>query len=401
MTAASVSRAILLAVVVLGSARDTSAQGDRWSPWLGCWDRISQETLESLTPAGAAAEIDTITRSAPRVCVASRTDGGVTITTSVGDQAPVEQVLVPDGVARPVSQNGCQGTERTEWSSSGRRLYSIAEITCGDGQVRTVSGLALLTNTDEWLDIRSFQVDEWPTTRVTRYGRAEKSIDRPLSSANSPLTVNEIKEASSKVTSSVLEAAIAETNPRLPVNGKTLVDLADASVPPQVIDVIVALAYPEKFLVERVDRTAPADVYYSADDVFYYPAYYYSPFVYGYIGSYPPLIYGPGGGGVIRPIRPDDLASGRARAINTQGYTRIRANDAPSHAVPRGRGPDTAMPSSASRSMASDSDGPPPGGAPSGDSSGGSQSGGASASSGGGFSRGGGGGDTGRTAQPR
>ena len=47
--------------------------------------------------------------------------------------------------ASPGAENGCRGTEQSEWSSNGRRLFAHAEVTCSDGSARTISGLALIT----------------------------------------------------------------------------------------------------------------------------------------------------------------------------------------------------------------------------------------------------------------
>lgn len=429
----STTLAILFtAAAVLLPSRTALAQDMRWEPWLGCWDRTATDVRDDT--GRPADETRPEESSVPRVCVTRNGNAGVTLSTTVPGQPPIEQALVPDGSPHPVSENSCSGTETTTWSRTGRLLFAKATVTCANGGTRTVSGLALITDNDDWLDLRSIDIGGQPATRVSRYRRVvgDSAIRIPASGGSS-LTIGEIKEASAAVSASVLEAAVAETNPELTINRHTLLDLADAHVPPTVIDVLVALAYPDRFVVERATRSAPLSAQsvpgrpigpYGIDDYldtgFYYPAYYYSPFGYSYLGLYDPFLFGPysyggyvsapgrvysGGGGGGLPVTP----SGTARAVNGQGYTRIRPNTEqpaaearPGAAGGRSRaalatGGDSGSSSGRSSSTTSS------GGASSSTSS---SSSGSSASpegfSGGGASSGGGSGDGGgRTAQPR
>ncbi len=313
---------------------------------MGCWELVNENVRNGVGAARASAlspdpQAGAVTETAPRVCVVRAGDNGAKLTTTVPDQAAVEQTLIPDGSARPINDDECRGIESTEWSSNGQRIFARAEVTCADGTPRTISGLGLITADGMWLDVRSFRVGSSITTRVSRYRRAGDDSSALPPSTGSPLTLSEVKEANTKVSAPVLEAVLAETRPRLEVRKRTLLELADADVAPSVIDVMVALAYPERFVIERADRRSyasstvrrPNDPFYpfGIDDYYYsgyfYPSYYYSPFGYGYIGRYDPFVFGPGwgsvpsGGGSVQP-------SGTGRAINGQGYTRVRPTDA-------------------------------------------------------------------------
>ena len=419
---ACLARLAAAAAIVL-FASSAYAQEGRWTPWLGCWEMVNEhvrEAREGITPRAsddARPEDQDAPAAPPQVCVARSGDNAVTLTTTVPGQDPSEQTINADGAGHPLTEADCRGTETTEWSRNGTRLFSRAEVRCSDGALRSISGLAFITPDDTWLDVRSFRLEGQPTTRVTRYRRVSPAAPRRiLTTGGTALSVADIKEAGGKVSAAVLEAAIAETNPFVLVNKQTLADLADSNVAPSVIDVIVALAYPDRFVVERAgassSRTAPPvygaafdpfDYYYSG---YYYPAYYYSPFGYAYIGYYPPYYFGggggyyPGGGGI-----PDvDHRNGPGLAINGAGYTRIR----PTNELPNNPGGTrTAVGrTTAALSGGGDSGG---GGATSAPSSSGGSSGGSSSSSGSGSSASpagfssGGGGDSGggRTAQPR
>lgn len=416
----TLASAVLVAAATLAAPAAASAQTDKWSPWLGCWSLVTEDVHEGLGSARAAAlspldaPLDAPLappESVPRVCVV-RSGNGVMTTTTAPGQSPVTESIEADGPPRPISDGECTGSERTEWSRNGKRLFAQAEVSCADQSLRMTSGLGLITSSGDWLDVRSVRIDGRHATRVSRYRRLTG-----VSTRGSALTIDEIKEAAGKVSPAVLEAAIAETRPRLGVNKKALIDLANARVPVNVIDVIVATSYPEHFVVDSPQRGPAPDTfaYGAAGSVYetYIPTYYYSPFAYGYIGRYDPYQFpaawypvGGGGGGA------GDLPreSGTGKAVNGQGYTRIRpaesAQSRPtntgrtSNGQPTGGDNQPAFVSQSGNSGSSSSSAgssPPPSSSPGGGDSGAA----ASTASPQGFSSGGDSGGSGRMAQPR
>ena len=416
MKAAFLGTVFTVSGLLLGVA-EANAQDSRWAPWIGCWELVNENVRES-GPRRAAEALDPGS-AAPRVCVTREGNDAVTLTTTVPNQEPSTQTIRPDGVPHPIVDEDCRGTERAEWSRNGQRVFAKSEVTCADGAPRAISGLALITPDGMWLDVRSFGTGAPSITRVSRYQRvASETSRRFLPAGGAPFTLDDLKEAHGKVSEAVLEATLAEVVPYVVrVNKRTLVELADMGVSPAVLDVLVARAYPEDFVVER-DQNASVgpvygpfgpfglyDYYYSG---FYYPSLYYSPFAYGYIGRYDPYYFRPGFG--YRPIDGDDVNITTGRAINGVGYTRIRPVDAGGNgsvtstgrtASPRPTGGDGGGGAISSGSSSSSGGGSSGGSSSGGGSSGGSSSGGGSASPGG-FSSGGGGGDGGgRTASPR
>ena len=399
-----------IALVVAGVTlcpRAAQAQDARWEPWLGCWDLINENSRSGEGAARASAlsgdpESGAIRGISPRVCV-TRVPNGVTLTTTVPDQPPVEQTLIADDSPQPITEGGCAGSGRTQWSAGGDRLFLNAEVKCSDGRSRSVSGMGLIGPDNTWIDIRSFTVEGETTTRVSRYERAIDSQASRQTLPPAPMSLADVKEAAGKVSPAVLEAAIAETRPRLQVNRKTLADLAESGVPGNVTDIVVALAYPEKFVVERGPRYggpgASGFYPFGIDDYYFtgrfFPAYYYSPFAYSYLGYYDPWYFRPigvvpggvGGGGSAEP-----QPSGTGRVVNGSGYTRIREADGAT-ANPRGNRVPTSGDNTRSVSSGPANSGSSSAGSSSGD------SGGSSTASPSGVT--GGGGDTGRTAQPR
>ena len=117
----------------------------------------------------------TAAEGAPRVCV-SRTAGGVRFETTVGTQTAIDQAIIADGSGHPVNDDECSGTQRTEWSKNGLRLFSSAEIKCkNDEGLRRVTGFSLIAPNGDWVDIQTVSIGGRETVRVKRYYRAADS----------------------------------------------------------------------------------------------------------------------------------------------------------------------------------------------------------------------------------
>src|SRR5687768_9562323 len=242
----------LLAVPARAQSQDL-----RWEPWLGCWT-LATENLRSADSQDAqqrSSRPSTVRDGAPRVCV-SRAPDGARFETTVATQSAIDQTIVADAVSHPVNDAECSGTQRAEWSKNGLRLFSSAEIRCkGDEGVRRVSGVSLIAPNGDWLDIQTVAIGPRETIRVKRYYRADDSprSTRPTV-VSSRLTLDEVKEASGKVSSAALEAALVETNAGFDLSRKAVTDLASAGVSGRVIDLLVALSYPEKFAIQPVGQ---------------------------------------------------------------------------------------------------------------------------------------------------
>ena len=369
----------------------------------------AREGAPTPATAGRAPRTQPSDPNRPQVCVETASGGGATFTTKVGTQTPIVQTIVADGKDRAVTEDGCTGIQRAEWSSDGLRLFARAELTCkGDDGMRHVSGLAMLGPDGRWTDVQSVNVAGRESFRVRQYRRAAQGgVSMPKAAATA-LTLDDVKEASTKVSPRALEAALVETRASFDLTSKKLLELQAAGVPATVVDLMVALSYPDRFVIERnarVDRALPPIIddplapgwglgdfsgfYSPLWSPYFYSPYYYSPFAYPYAAGFNPFFYGGayyvdsgGGGGVSVSPRP----SGAGRVVDGQGYTRVRPRDAEPSGVNPGGG-----------STASSSGG----GGGGGSSSSGSSGGGGGSVSTSGFSSGGGGGDGGRSAQPR
>jgi uncharacterized membrane protein YgcG len=402
----------LLLLAVPAHAQQNTAD-PRWSRWIGCWDLVVENAREGApTPDAASPTARSQPRdpARPQVCVEPSPEGGATFTTKVGTQTPIIQTIVADAKDRTITEDGCTGRQSAEWSADGLRLYARAELTCkGDQGTRRVSGLAMLGPGGRWTDVQSVDIAGRESFRVRQYRRVGNDGRTLPGITATALTLDDVKEASAKVSPRALEAALVETRASFDLSSKRLLELQDADVPASVVDLMVALSYPDRFVIERtaqVDRArAPViddpflfgwGVGYPLWSDFYgfysplygaFSPYYYSPFAYPYLRGYNPFYFGggyaidagAGGGGVNVPDRP----SGQGRVVDGQGYTRVRPRESEPAVATRNGGGSTASSTGGGSASSSGS------------------SGGGSSASPSGFSSGGGGGDGGRTAQPR
>ena len=224
----------------------TAAAGDaRWTPWLGCW-RATDD------PGNTGA----------RVCV-TRAGHGISLRTIVGGQLVSDEVRVADGTPRPVREAGCTGTETTRWSADGQRAYRTAQASCGSETARTLAGVAYFVPGPVWIDVQTVTLNGATNVRVTGYTRAASQRlpdgtvvpTAPAGMAASLMsrgwTTDEVVEASALLPPDGVQAAISEGPTAFRLNAKSLSHLAEGRVAEGVIDLMVALTYPERFVVDR------------------------------------------------------------------------------------------------------------------------------------------------------
>ena len=395
----------------------------RWLPWMGCWQLWEEQVDQTAAEDGAAFPDRTV------VCLTPADDGrGARLMARSDSEVLVERTLVADGVRHALTEGDCTGWESRDWSDDGRRLFTRGEVRCGTDEPRRMSGISMLANRSTWVDIQSVSVGDRGHMEIRRYNPArdaEMSDDVRLpatpgairdarQSVAGALTVSSVREAAAKAESAVVEALLTETQPRLNLDSATLIDLDNAGVDGGVIDVLVALAYPDRFVVERRrggSGRGAGGVGLGGFDPWSYGGMSAAPFGYSYLGMYGynswrnaywynPYYYN--GWGV--PGRVIDGAGaadddGGGRAVNGVGFTRV-SQRAP---VPRDGGGTSASSGGRAGGGSSGRSGgrvTPTGGfsrAGGGGSSGGG--GGSSSSGGGGSSSSGGGG--GRTPVPR
>jgi hypothetical protein len=395
-----------------------SSGSSRWAPWIGCWQMMQESLDDGSSTIARLLGLPAPTTSpsdGARICVSPAGAAGATMVTLVNNQRVLTETIVADGSQQPLSDPGCRGWQRNEWSQLGSRLFATAEVACAEQPSRKVSGMAMMIAGPTWVDIQMIESEGKNSLRVRRYrrtanpseseavpGTARQAAAAPL---GLKLSIADVKEAAGKVAPEVLQAALLELRSGFDLNGKTLIDLDNSGVPRGVIDLMVALSYPQRFIVERPSggyagmsgMTGPLTwgYYNGFDEMWPYYSHpylytsYYAPFGYRYWGYYDNFYFSGPGFVVINPgpssgggLPPNVEPSGEGRVVDGRGYTRIRRNEPEPGRFNGNNG------SSGGYSTASSGSGS--------SSSGSSGSSGVSSS---GYSGGGGGGE--RTAQPR
>lgn len=334
--------ALFAGAALPASAQDVARTGDAgWAPLQGCW-----------MPVGAPAEEGLL-------CVRPAADGpGVELLAVADGEATVSRRIVTDGQPRPVSQEGCEGTEQAELSSDRSRLYLRSELVCEGGVQRTSTGVISFPSPGQWLDVEAVEVGgqsaawvQWyreaPNEAVREAGMEHLTADRGMAirsarlAASRPLTAVDVVEASRKVDAEAVRTLVAQRAEPFALDAETLIALADAGVPDDVIDVMVAVTYPETFaLGDEAAEAQPRPSDRMARQIYMDP--YYSPYSYRYRrGLYAPWGYWGGhypGYGGYRPavVVVEPRSTGHGRVVNGRGYSRGTASSRGS-AQPRDR----------------------------------------------------------------
>ena len=243
----------LLAVAGIGLTGDATAQAPpemdrRWTPFLGCWEPTSETAETGL------------------LCVVPSGPGVEVFTWRDGEEV-TNDLLLADGVAREAVIEGCEGSESSEFSSDGRRVFTRSEFNCGGDAQRESSGIMSMISPTEWVDVHSLDVEGERVAWVQRFHladpdrEAEEGLDDVTEGigmavrtarmvASRPVSFAEVAEAAGSVHAKAVEAWIASRGQPFDFNGGDLVALADGGVPASVVDVIVAVSYPDRFVID-------------------------------------------------------------------------------------------------------------------------------------------------------
>lgn len=246
-------KSILLSSAFLAIATVASAQsGPSWGAFSGCWAPIP---AEGQAPAGA---------TTPIVCVVPN-GNSADLATVVSQKVTERTTVVADGNRHDVSKQGCNGWESAQFSSDGRRLYLKSEQTCLGGVKRSTSGIFAIATNGDWVNAVNVAADSANSVRVSRYTPVSmgtlipdeiRTVLEPREIADRTARISagmvgtaSVVEASRFLSAPAVEAWLAELDHDFDLNEKRLIELANAGVPPSVIDVMVAVSNPRTFAV--------------------------------------------------------------------------------------------------------------------------------------------------------
>jgi len=246
-----------LATGALASSLSETSSGrnidTRWLPWIGSW-RLVPDTGDT---ADSAAEDQYLLTTSP-----GDSDASIVMAGRRAGQVLFEEEIVADGVRRSIEQDGCTGWKLYDWSETGRRLLFRGESDCGAALHQTISGISMIESNGDWLDIQMIQSEAGKTITLRRYRNVDTDAIAPGRTSAAParvarisaaagFSIDEIIELSGKVEPEVLEAALTELHQPFPINSKQILRMADSGVPTGIVDLMVALSFPGRFVVER------------------------------------------------------------------------------------------------------------------------------------------------------
>ena len=236
----------LIMVVPMAAAQEADS---RWAPWIGCWRAVDE------------------TAAAPVLCVAPLPgEAGIEMLTTMDGDVVSRESIFTDGQQHDVSRDECEGWERAEFSDDSRRIYTRSELTCGAGAHRSATGVISMVSPFEWLDVRTVDVNGQGAPLVDRYRLASRAdfqaagqrdlvgdqgaeTQMARTAASIPITPDDVIEVVGKVSAETVQLWVVERGEAFTLDATGLIEMADSGVPPSVIDVVVAVSYPEKFMV--------------------------------------------------------------------------------------------------------------------------------------------------------
>lgn len=337
-----------------GSAHAQSARPDpRWQPWLGCW----MPTVAEGAAVSAAA--------ARPVCVVPAAGASAVdiVTIDDGREASREHIEAT-GQRRQREKDGCTGWESAEWSADSRRVYLRSDYQCSNGVKRGSNGLFAVSPRGEFLNVAGVRLGETTGVGVVRHRSIPVGAAMPREIAAAlekmppgdearlvaatPVATSDVVDASRALDAAVVQAWLSALGQTFTLDAKRLVQLADAGVSGDVIDVMVALSYPGAFAIKpsttfvgslgsagsfgMFDEPAIfGDVWYGYFPYAYFPYGYYSPYRYSPYGyssyGYSPYGYGAygdwyyGRAPVVITLKPAESGTTHGQVVNGRGYS--------------------------------------------------------------------------------
>jgi hypothetical protein len=353
---------LLAAALLIGSAAVAGAQetqlassDGRWTAWVGCWQASGRDAT-TLTPD----------KPLPTVCIVPVAGNATVDLITVNGTTATSERVDANGNRRSINREGCNGWETASFSGDSKRIYLRSEYQCTGNRTRTSTGIMSMSPNGEWLDVQGVRVEANNGVRVVHYGRvptppavsaeARAAMERQgtmatsiaVIAASDSVRLADVVDASKHVDPLVVQTWLAQRGQGFNLDAKRLTQLADAKVAPNVIDVMIALSYPQTFALnlaqadgQIVQTSGPRQVaseevlgdgpiVFMNWDPLYSSTYGYGYGMYGYRnglgyhGYYPDYWYGRGPVVITRPSQTVDVprADTRGKMVRGSGYTR-------------------------------------------------------------------------------
>ncbi len=187
---------------------------------------------------------------------------GLEISRKVSNQPDVKELLVPDGARRPIAESNCTGWQTSRLVPDAGLIISSSEMNCRDTGLLATTNVKMILAADRMADVLALK-----TAGQTRLAVRRLAFEKDLPAENDaqpafvsivdrmalaePWKMDTLIQLSKAIEPQVLEAVILEKKVRMDLNADSLRDMKSAKMPKGAIDLIVALAYPDKFHIEK------------------------------------------------------------------------------------------------------------------------------------------------------
>jgi len=286
----------LVLVFTAPTLAQTNSSDSPLLPWTGVW---------ALTDSGSATS-DPAQRSTVEIGPTSDSKG-LEITRHSPNQPDVSEVLIPDGARRSISTQNCTGWQSATWIAEAGLILQSSEVSCKDTGSFATSSVKMMVDPDQMAEILSVKAvgqHRVAVRRLTFEHNLASAADLPpawigtsaRTALSAPWSLGTIIQLSKSIDTQLLEAAMIEKKLRPSLNSQSLRLLKAANTPKEIIDLTVALAYPDQFHIEKNGQvvlrpwldsstSGAAASSYAPGFLTYYPGAFYSCYSHsGYLG---------------------------------------------------------------------------------------------------------------------
>lgn len=259
--------ALTASLLSAGIPDGLDAQQSSWLPWIGCW--------EGAADVGESSEQETFL-----VCFQPTDDPTTVEILTYGNEGDLvaNEMMFADGMSRAIEVDGCSGTRTATWSDHGIRVFLTSDMNCGTVARATTGVLSILPGGNGWVEIQAVRADAdepiigirsflpAPRATLTDAGIDDPSEGRSLAietaraSAGRTFTPDALVETVQRAGPAVTSALLVERGEELGVDARTLEAMASRGVPGEVLDVMVAMSYPERFEISGGEGSAEPEV---------------------------------------------------------------------------------------------------------------------------------------------
>jgi hypothetical protein len=254
----ALSALLLVALLLLfpgfsQSQTNTADAKSSLKPWIGVWTFNDDASLTVSSDPNQKAILEILRTS----------DGkGLDITRKVATQPDVKELLTPDGTKRSVDASNCTGWQTANMIAEAGMIISSSEMICKDAGAFSTTNIKMIVAADKMVDILSVKAGgqtQLGTRRLVLQrelipaGGSEPAYANTVEriAAASPWNMDMVVRLSKTIDTQLFEAVLMEKKVKLDLNSKVLKDLKKTNMPSEVIDLLVALAYPDKFHIEK------------------------------------------------------------------------------------------------------------------------------------------------------